>query len=401
MKTRSLLLSLALAGCGAPKASKPAAHTTPPASVLQISKETELATVRLSEKAEQRLGISTAPVRRQSVLNRRPYPGIVVVPPQNLTTLVAPITGTLSSPRLTVGSRVNQGEHLFSFTPLLVDNYALGPSQQLSLKTSELSLKQSEVAIQTRINNAKVEVEASLIDFRRAEQLYQEQVGSRKRMDDARARWQLAQEVLESARRELHSVQQVTQPSSLPEVRPVTQASPLSGTISKVLVASGQAVSAGQPLLEIMNLKTLWLRVRIPQAEAAEIERGQPATLPGGRQAQPTKGAPTGDQLTSSLDLYFQLQNYGLNPDQRVEVWLPLKGSGQHLVVPSAAILYDIYGGSWVYARTQSHEYHRERVLVDHSTDDGLAVLAKGPAVGTTVVVNGAAELFGVEFGAD
>lgn len=399
MKTRVLLLALTLMGCA--QKSKPAAHHAAPAAVMQISKETELASVRLTPEAEKRLGLSTYSVKRQSVSNRRPYPAIVVVPPQNLTTLMAPITGTLSSQSLRVGSRVAQGEPLFSFTPLLVDNYALGPSQQLSLKTSELSLKQSEVAIQTRINNAKVEVEASLIDFRRAEQLFKEQVGSRKRVDDARARWQLAQEVLESARRELKSVSQITQQSTVPEIRPVTQSAPISGTISRVLAASGQAVSAGQPVLEVMNLKTLWLRVRIPQMEAGEIERGVAAVLPGGGRAEPTKGAPTGDQLTSSLDLYFEVHNSNLNPDQRLEVSLPLKGSGQHLVVPTASVLYDIYGGTWVYVRSKSHEYHRERVLLEQTGEDGLAVLAKGPKVGTTVVVNGAAELFGVEFGAD
>lgn len=401
MKTQFLFLSLALVGCGPPKTAKPAGHSTPPATVLQISNEMQLASVRLTEKAEQRLGISYAAIKRQTIVSRRIYPGIVVVPPQNLTTLVAPVTGTLQvlAP-LTVGSSVSQGEQLFSFTPLLVEDYAMGPSQQLSMKTAELSLKQSEVAIQTRINNAKVEVEASLIDFRRAEQLYKEQVGSRKRVDDARARYQLAQEVLVSARRELSSLTEVTRQSIAPEVKPVSQAAPFSGTISKVLAASGQAVSTGQPLLEVMNLKKLWLRVRIPQAEADEIERGQPATV-GNLRAEPVRGAPTGDQLTSSLDLYFQLDRSGLNPDQRVEVSLPLQNAGEHLVLPTAAILYDIHGGSWVYVRAKSHQFQRHRVLVDYTTDQGLAVLSKGPALGTSVVVHGAAELFGVEFGAD
>ncbi|MFN8612864.1 MAG: efflux RND transporter periplasmic adaptor subunit [Vulcanimicrobiota bacterium] len=405
MKIHVYLMAVTLLGCAPPK--KPAAHSTPPATVMQVSKEMELASVRLTEQAEKRLGVSLVAVKRQAVTSRRPYPGIVVVPPQNLTTLTAPITGTvcvLGSSSPTVGSRVDQGEPLFSLTPLLVENYAVGPSQQLSMQASRLSFKQSEDAIRTRINNARVEVEASQIDLRRAEQLFQEQVGSRKRVDDAWARWQLAQEVLDSARRELNTVTKFTLQPAVPSVESVSVVAPLSGTISRVTVANGQAVTAGQPLLDLMNLDRLWLRVRIPQAEADEIERGQPATVKlRGRtlQVEPVRGAPTGDQLTSSLDLYFLAQNSALNPDQRVEVSLPLQGSGQYLVLPTTSVLYDIYGGAWVYVRKTPHQFQRQRVAVDFTTENGQAVLSQGPKPGVTVVEHGAAELFGIEFGND
>lgn len=402
MKIHASLIALLVAGCAAPQ--KPVAHSTPPATVTQISKETELASVRLTEQAEQRLGISLVPVKRQAVVSRRPYPGLVVVPPQNLTTLTAPITGTIRGSH-GVGGRVDRGEPLFSLTPMLVENYAIGPSQQLSLQTSRLSFQQSEDAIRTRINNARVEVEASQIDLQRAQKLFQEQVGSRKRVDDARARRQLAQEVLDSAQRELKTVTNIThQPLAAPTAQAVSVKAPWSGTISRVTVAEGQAVTAGQPLLDLMNLKQLWLRVRIPQAEADEIERGQPALVKlRGKtlQAEPVRGAPTGDQLTSSLDLYFLAQNSSLNPDQRVEVSLPLRGSGQHLLVPNASIIYDIYGGSWVYVRKQPHQFQRQRVAVDFTTESGQAVLSQGPKPGATVVEHGAAELFGIEFGND
>lgn len=402
MKFGFLLFTVVLAGCGTPKP-KTEPHSTPPAKVTQISDELELATVRLTTEADKRLGVTLAPVKRQQVLSRRPYPGIVVVPPQNLTVLTAPVTGTLTYQGplpLAVGTRVSQGQPLFSFTPLLVENYALGPTQRDSLRASRLSIEQSAAAIQTRINNAKVELDASRIELRRAEQLFEEKVGSRKRVDDARARTQLAQEILDSARREQQTLSRVTQDAALPAPTPVTQVAPVSGTISRVQAASGQSVTAGQPLLELLKLNRLWLRVRIPRSEADQIQRGEPARV-GRTQAMPVAGAPTGDPLTSSVDLYFLLEDSGFNPDQRVEVSLPLKGSGQLLVVPSAAVLYDVFGGAWLYVRSKPLEYRRVRILVDFTTDDGKAVLSEGPAVGVAVVVNGAPELFGIEFGND
>lgn len=403
--------ALVLAGCGGPKPSpKPAPHSTPPAKVSKISDELELATVHLTAEAEKRLGVSVMAVKREPMSVRRPYAGLVVVPPENVTLLLAPVTGVasyLGPDPMAVGTKVDKGESLFSFTPLLVENYALGPTQRDSLRTSRLAVEQSEAAILTRINNAKVELEASAIDLGRAEQLFKEKVGSRKRVDDAKGRSQLAKEVLDSAQRELAVLRRVNSESQQPvsqAPRPMVLAAPMTGVISKVQVGSGQTVTAGQPLLELLSLKRLWLRVRIPQIEASAVRSGEMATLTAsGHQvtARPITGPATGDPLAATVDLYYELDNSSLSPDQRVEVSLPLRGSGQQLVVPTAAVLTDVYGGSWVYVRSKALSYRRMRVQVDYSNDKGQAVLRSGPDPGAEVVVNGTAEIYGIEFGND
>ena len=403
--------ALVLAGCGGPKPSpKPSSHSTPPAKVSQISDELELATVHLTAEAEKRLGVSVVAVKREPMSVRRPYAGLVVVPPENVTLLLAPVTGVasyLGPDPMAVGTKVEKGESLFSFTPLLVENYALGPTQRDSLRASRLAVEQSEAAILTRINNAKVELDASAIDLGRAEQLFKEKVGSRKRVDDAKGRSQLAKEVLDSAQRELAVLRRVNNDSQQPfsqAPRPMVLAAPMTGVMSKVQVGPGQTVTAGQPLLELLNLKRLWLRVRIPQIEASAVRSGEMATLAAsGRQvmARPISGPATGDPLASTVDLYYELDNSSLSPDQRVEVSLPLRGSGQQLVVPTAAVLTDVYGGSWVYVRSKALSYRRMRVQVDYSNDKGQAVLRSGPEPGAEVVVNGTAEIYGIEFGND
>jgi hypothetical protein len=67
--------------------------------------------------------------------------------------------------------------------------------------------------------------------------------------------------------------------------------------------------------------------------------------------------------------------------------------------VPYAAVIHDVHGGEWVYENISPQHYVRRRVEVRRVTDS-LAVLARGPAQGAKVVVSGAAELFGTEFGA-
>lgn len=68
-------------------------------------------------------------------------------------------------------------------------------------------------------------------------------------------------------------------------------------------------------------------------------------------------------------------------------------------MIPFAAILYDVQGGSWVYVNESEHVYRRQRVeLIE--TRANSAYLARGLTRGDRVVTAGAAELFGTEFGA-
>lgn len=376
---------------------------------MQISSELELANVRLSEKAEKRLGVTVFAVKREKIANRRSYPGVVVVPPQSQTTLMAPVAGTVDyvGPQpLAVGTAVSRGQSLFSLMPMQTSgDFALGPGQVDQLNSNRIAVEQSAAAIQTRIDVAEADLAGAQIELRRSTELFEQKVGSRKRVDDATVRRNLAQETLDAAKREKKTLRRVDDVPKAWSPSPVVQDSPLSGTMLRVLVSSGQSVSAGQPMLDLVDLSRLWIRVRVPQAEAKDVVRQEPAGISvSGHdvQARSVKGPPTADQLTSTLDLYYEVNNPQavLGPDQRVMASLALKGSGEHLVVPTGAILYDINGGSWVYVRTEPRVYRRVRVLVDMAVD-GKTVLAEGPEPGTEVVVDGAAEIFGVEFGND
>ena len=109
---------------------------------------------------------------------------------------------------------------------------------------------------------------------------------------------------------------------------------------------------------------------------------------------------PTADAGSSSADLYFEVANVdsSFRPGQRVGVDLPMHQEVEAVIVPAASILYDIHGGSWVYAVKEPLHFQRQRVTVMW-VDGDQAMLQKGPKVGTLVVSDGSAELFGTEFG--
>jgi len=72
--------------------------------------------------------------------------------------------------------------------------------------------------------------------------------------------------------------------------------------------------------------------------------------------------------------------------------------AGASAAVPLAAVLYLSDGSTWVYAVTAKLTYERQRVTVA-SVSGATAMLQSGPAPGTPVVVVGAAELLGSEYG--
>lgn len=124
--------------------------------------------------------------------------------------------------------------------------------------------------------------------------------------------------------------------------------------------------------------------------------------------ATPVTAPPTADPLATTVDLYFQVHNpvrsekdprRWFRPGERIGVNVPVDGEQKKLVVKAGAILRDVNGTAWVYERTSPTTFRRRRVLVRYTVGD-LAVLEAGPPADTEVVVDGAAELFGTEFGA-
>ena len=142
--------------------------------------------------------------------------------------------------------------------------------------------------------------------------------------------------------------------------------------------------------------------------DLASIETPKPARIHSladvtGTETQtavPVAAPFSGDPESITVDVFYELPNPDLlyRPGQKVSVTLPLTGTQESLVVPYSSILYDMYGSAWVYVNTGPRVYARRRVELLYVLGE-LAVLSRGPEVGSQVVSAGAAELFGTEFG--
>ncbi len=368
--------------------SKPPAAPPKQATVTAPIKESELTSIRLTPEAEQRLGITTVAVDRKPVARTRVIGGEVAPPAGALVSITAPMAGVLQAPSgmPAPGAAISRAQLLFRLVPLAAAE------------------RDFPLVAQQAIDTATARREAAARKTGRAELLLKEGAGSRRQLEEAQAELAVADAELNAARgrRAQAAGSGVTDAG-------VRLEAPQSGVVQAVHVKPGQTVAAGAPLIDIVQLATVWVRVQVYAGESSEIEPGAPARVltlsespdADGLPALPIPAPPSANPATAGVDLYYSMTNAGqrFRPGERVAVRLTRRDSTTGVVVPKAALLHDAYGGTWVYVAREPQVYARVRVVVTDIIGPS-ALLAQGPPPGARVVTDGAAELFGVEFGA-
>lgn len=173
--------------------------------------------------------------------------------------------------------------------------------------------------------------------------------------------------------------------------------------------AAAQRRLLGPSVRSMNNQDALWVRVPVFGTDVGAIARSRAAMVsPLGdsdgrpsRAARPVQAPPSANATAGTIDLFYALDNRDRHyrVGQRVSVALPLDGDEAGLSLPTAAIVRDINGGEWVYTRIAPNTFLRRRIETVSSAD-GRAILSRGLEPGAEVVTDGAAELFGTEFGA-
>jgi RND family efflux transporter MFP subunit len=379
-----IFVALAITAC---KRQQAAPASSPPAKVANPTTEAALATVTLTPQSEKRLAIAIAPVEQRAVPHGRLVAGEVVVPPGGSIEVNAPVAGTLAASRspLVAGRAVRQGEPLFRLVPLQAGTADV----RINAERDVAAARAGQEAAQRRAD--------------RAEQLLKDGSGSRRAAEEARADLLTAQATLQAAMERLDLAKR----SRVTEGNELIVEAPISGVVELVSAQPGQTVAASAPLARISRTDRLWIRVPVYAGDLRNIDQEQGASVlrlgepndAAGVVARRVAAPPAATPSASAIDLMFEMPgSQMLSPGERVNVRLAGKSSETAIVVPHSALLHDIHGGTWVYVRTAPHVYARRRVEVKDVVNN-LALLSRGPDVNEPVVISGAAELYGVEFG--
>lgn len=386
------LMSMLLTTYGCRKKTTSTEKSQPPAKVQNAVKETDLTSIILTPEAERRLGIELAAVEERSVEKNRTYGGEVLPVSGNSITINSPLSGTLLLPEN--GPAPAAGKQISSSEPIYRLLLALVPQDFLTV--------QEEVA------HRREDVELAGKEVKRAKQLLADKAGSLKELEQAQSQLIKSLASLKIAETKLELLKKGEINSVANGLSSLIIRSPIEGIIQEIHVSPNQTVTASQALVEITNIDSVWIKVPVYVGDLTSIDSNQPAKVHNlgdfaaveTQVAEPVVGSFTADPQSATVDIFYELPNTDLlyRPGQKVGVTVPLKVSGQTLVVPYSSILYDMYGGTWVYENTEPRKYVRRRIEMLYVLEE-LAILSRGPAVRAKVVSAGAAELFGTEFG--
>ncbi len=362
------------------------AAATPPATVAHRVSESELTTVTLTPAAIARLGLAFDRVTRRNVAPTRELGGELTAPPGRAAMLTAPVAGVLRRGAVvSAGARVRRGEVLATLVPFAPADRDL-----------RAQAEQGVSAAQARLTAAEARAD-------RAARMATDQTGSARALEEARADRDVARAALTAARARRNRLGSGALESDVS----LAIRAPSDGIVRQLMVAEGQAVSAGAALFEVTAADPLWVRVAVYAGDLARIDGAHDASvlpLAGEgvpRAARVVTGPPTADANAATGDLWYEVANGdgALRPGERVAVRVPMRGESVARVVPWSAVVFDVYGGAWLYTVKDAQTFVRRRIEVAR-VEGELAVLTRGPDEGTSVVTTGVAELFGTEFGA-
>lgn len=368
------------------------------ATVEKVVKETDLNTVTLTQEAETKLGLTVGTIERKPVRRVRIYGGEVAVPVGRAILVASPLTGLLTTPSSEVpkaGQPVKRGQTIFNLVPMM------SPEGRVTISASL-------VEAEGLVNNAKAQLILAEIALDRAKNVLAKGAGSQRQVDEAQAAFDVASKTLDAVKARKATLDKAMGTSEDGSPTPITIDAPEDGILRTVTALPNQTVPQGAALFEIVDLSTLWVRVPLPVGDLRSIDPdatvnvGKLAGEPDGSaiSANPIVAPPSANMLNATVDLFYELPNDDgtFTPGQRLSVQIPLIGDDEGLTVPWSAIVFDVYGGTWVYQQTQPHVYVRQRVSVKYTLDDD-AVLAEGPPADATIVTLGVQELFGAETG--
>jgi HlyD family secretion protein len=280
-----------------------------------------------------------------------------------------------------VGDRVDAGQVLGEMDPVDLDD---------RVRAQEAAFKRAEAAVR----EASARQVYAARQARRYEQLFTKRVVSEETITTKQQELQIADAVLSGAREELARVRSdrdalLAQRSNLRLVAPVD------GVVAVRDAEPGTTVIAGQPVVEVIDPKSLWINVRFDQVTTSGLAAGLPTQVVlRSRSTQTLRGKvlrvePMADAVTEELlaKVTFDIRSGPLPPvGELAEVTVALPALVRAPVIPNAAVQRD--GNKLGVWQIVDGDLRFTPVKLGASDLDGRVQVLEGLAPGSQIVVH-------------
>ncbi|XYH94703.1 efflux RND transporter periplasmic adaptor subunit [Sorangium sp. So ce1128] len=321
------------------------------------------------------LGLRTERAKRGALAASLGQIGTVVARPAGELAVVAPTAGRLFPPEggfLRLGDEVKKGQLLGTLRPSLGG----AESAQLGLSRSDAASRSAQA--EARLGQAERELS------RRREL---EGVVAEKDIQAAEAEVEIARAEVARARADVGVLAGGAGAQKL--------SATIDGTVVSGRVSPGAQIAEGTELWRIVDLATLWVDVRIPEADAARLSGDRAevtlVTDPAVRfDARRLAVASLVDPATRTVQALFELDNKDRRARVGALVHVSMVGGAavESVVVPVSALL-DRGGAPTVVVKTGPETFELRTVTVGPKSGGHIGITA-GVAAGERVVVDAA-----------
>lgn len=253
-------------------------------------------------------------------------------------------------------------------------------------------------SLRLQVDSARIALDQSRVDRERLEGLFKIEAIPEKRLRDALAREKLAQAELAASQQRIATFSGGNGGIALK--------SPISGQIVAVGAIAGAAVTAGQSVVHVADLKRLWLDARIAESDVIRVSKPTGAFFSLGKSSD-GKNAETisievgkdsrlvafggmVDANTRTVPAIFEFDN----PDGRLQAGMNVQASiytgksTQGVAVPVSAVIDDS-GTPVVFVLREGESFER-RVITTGSRDGNWVAVLSGLKPGERIVTLGA-----------
>jgi cobalt-zinc-cadmium efflux system membrane fusion protein len=314
--------------------------------------------------------------------------GRVIPSPSNRAIVAPPVGGVIDGRQLPrIGARVSRGEVLTVITQVPT----AAETAQIHIENSRVEaerrrLAQAETEMRARLSAATAEAD-------RAERLLEKKAYSQRQVETAEAERKAAEANLASVLEQMKALQ--TAPASTR----YDVVAPLSGTVVDVKKSAGEEVHAGESILEIVSLDTVWVEAPIFEKDLGQLTKQVAAVFSTAAFPDETFrgrlvdiGAVV-DEQTRTAKALFEVNNAAgkLRLGMQANLRLAAGARQNVLLVPKEAVL-DNEGKKIVYVLRTGEEFERREVVIGDEYEGKVAILS-GVMPGERVVTQGAYQL--------
>jgi RND family efflux transporter MFP subunit len=363
-------------------------------------------TVKFLMEQQWLIRMKLAQVEEQTVARQITATGRVVPAANKQAVIAPPVGGILTGGQIPrIGQRVAQGQTI----AVLQQTATSAEQAQVRAAAASAGLENARLDADRRtaageVETARIRLDLAQKEANRAQRLYDRKAFSERQLQAAEADLKAARAAYDAAVRRLDAL---TSSPSVTAAR-VTVGSanasyavraPLSGYVTKVNKSIGEQVTAGEAILEISNLDTVWVEAPIFERDLNRLGGGAGATFttaayPG----QEFRGTVVDigaviNEATRAATVVFQVPNGGraLRIGMQANVRLDAGESVTAMMIPLSAVL-DNEGKKIVYVLLSGEEFERREVSLGDAYGDKVAVLS-GLNKGERVITQGAYQI--------